>query len=180
MAILNGKRYHSSIAAYQVLVRPERKVWNRDGDVLIDTVPPLTAEFAYHGGEFAFDNTLTGARDVGADIRGFFFDSALQAEEKGWSQEEHDLVVSTLDKLCDRTPEYIWHHEAARIEAPWPTYDQTHHNTVPQLAEQLGLVDHALQYEQQNLNRPSIVAKLTETLNFQQAQIAAAEELTAA
>jgi hypothetical protein len=176
LAIQNGKIYGSKASAYQVLVRPPKNVWNHDGSVLMDTVPALTAEFAFHGGEFTFHNPLTGSQDVGADIRGHFFDSAQQAAEKGWSQEEHDIVVKILDQQCQRTPEYVWEVTVQKAQAPWPTYDKAHHNQIPVLAEQLGLVAEALVYEQQNQNRPSVVEKLTALL----AADVTDEELTAA
>lgn len=180
MAIKNGKIYGSKASAYQVLVRPRKDIWNHDGSVLIDQRDPLTAEFAFHGGEFTFHNPLTGADDVGADIRGHFLDSAQQAEEKGWTQEEHDMVVQALDRKCKSEPEYVWEVTLSKVAAPWPTYDSAHHNTIPQLAETLGLVGEALAYEQQEKNRPAVVEKLTELVNAAQAQDDAADLLTAA
>lgn len=180
MAISNGKTYWSKASAYQVLVRPKQDEWNRDGSVLIGSRPPLTAEFAFHNGEYTFDNPLTGQQDRAADIRGHFFDSAQQAEEKGWTQEEHDEVVGVLDRLCLSDPEHIQPHSVAKAPAPWPTYDKAHHNQVPVLAEQLGLVAEALVYEQQNANRASVVAKLSEIVEREQAVEGAEDALTAA
>jgi hypothetical protein len=164
LAIKNGKVYGSKASAYQILVRPKRDKWNHDGTVLMDTFPPLTAEFAYHGGEFSFHNPLTGSQDVGADIRGHFFDSAQQAEEKGWSQEEHDAVVNAVDRKCKTEPEYVWEVTMAKAEKPWPTYDDTHHNQIATLATTLGLVAEALVYESENKNRDSVTEKLREAL----------------
>lgn len=180
MAITNGKVYGSKASAYQILVRPRKDVWNHDGSVLIDTRPALTAEFAYHGGEFTFHNPLTGSQDIGADIRGHFFDSAEQAREKGWSQEEHDMVVAAVDRKCQSEPEYVWEVTLAKVAAPWPTYDKTHHNQIPVLAEQLGLVAEALAYEQQEKARPAVVEKLSELVNHAQAVDDASDLLTAA
>lgn len=180
MSIKNGKIYGSKASAYQVLVRSKKDVWNHDGSVLLDTRPPLTAEFAYHGGEFEFQNPLTGAMDRGADIRGHFFDSAQQAEEKGWSQEEHDMVVKIVDQKCQSEPEYVWEVSLAKAGKPWPTYDGVHHNQVPVLAEQLGLVAEALVYEAQNAARASVVEKLSEILARLQEQEGAEDALTAA
>jgi len=160
LAIKNGKVYGSKASAYQILVRPKRDIWNHDGTVLMDSVPPLTAEFAYHGGEFSFHNPLTGSQDIGADIRGHYFDSAQQAEEKGWSQEDHDLVVLKVDQKCKTEPEYVWEVTLAKAEKPWPTFDETHHNQIPTLAITLGLVAEALVYEEQNKNRQQILHTL--------------------
>lgn len=165
MAIHNGKKYQSKYAAFQVLVRSERKVWNPDGSVLLDTIKPLTLEFAKHLGEFPFNNPLTGSSDVAADIRGHFADTAQQAEEKGWSQEEHDYVVTVVDQECVRNPEAVWESVAAAPVAPWPKYDETHHKSIPALADQLGLVAEALAYEQQTKRRSEVVEKLTELLD---------------
>lgn len=176
--IKNGKIYGSKASAYQVLVRPERKVWSQDGAVLIDTHPPLTAEFAYHGGEFKFQNHLTGAEDIGADIRGNFFDSAQQAFDKGWSQEDHDTVVKVLDGLCNTVPEYIWHVEMAKAAAPWPTYDTTPYGKVAELAVTLGLTAEALNYERENKARQSVIEGLEAALP-KEASTETAEELVA-
>lgn len=175
MAIQNGKQYQSKYAAFQVLVRSERKIWSPDGAVLLDTVPPLTLEFAKHFGEFAFENHLTGSSDVAADIRGHYADTAQQAEEKGWSQEEHDMVVQVVDKLCAQNPEAVWEKVSVAPVAPWPKYDETHHKSIPALADQLGLADAALVYEQQTKNRAEVVEKLTELLT----QAVAEDALTA-
>jgi len=164
LAIKNGKVYGSKASAYQILVRPKRDKWNHDGTVLMETFLPLTAEFAYHGGEFTFHNPLTGSQDVGADIRGHFFDSAQQAEEKGWTQEEHDLVVNAVDRKCKTEPEYVWEVTLAKAEKPWPTYDEMHHSKIVETAITLGLVAESLAYEEQNKNRPSIVEGLTDAL----------------
>jgi hypothetical protein len=180
VAIKNGKTYRSKASAYQVLVRPKFDQWNQDGSVLINTRPPLTAEFAYHNGEVRFQNPLTGQMDTGADIRGHFFDSAAQAEQKGWTQDEHDEVVAVLDRLCASDPEHIQPHSAAKAEKPWPTYDAAHHNQIPVLAEQLGLVVEALTYEQENANRPSVVEKLSEIVQRAADQEGAEDALTAA
>lgn len=174
--IKNGKVYGSKASAYQILVRPRRDVWNHDGSILMDTIQPLTAEFAYHGGEFTFHNPLTGSQDIGADIRGHFFDSAQQAEEKGWTQEEHDAVVAAVDRKCKSEPEYVWEVTLAKAEKPWPTYDETHHNQVPTLAATLGLVAAAIAYEEQNKARESVLEKLREAVP----QETAAEEIVAA
>lgn len=174
--IKNGKVYGSKASAYQVLVRPRKDIWNHDGSVLMDTREPLTAEFAFHGGEFVFDNPLTGNTDVGADIRGHYFDSAQQAEEKGWTQEEHDMVVTALDRKCKSEPEYVWEVTLAKAEKPWPTYDETHHNQIPTLATTLGLVFEAIAYEEQGKNRESVLAKLREAVPQEES----AEEIVAA
>lgn len=180
VAIKNGKVYGSKAAAYQLLVRSSKDEWNADRTVVIDTRPPLTAEFAYHGGEFKYHDHLTGSTEVGADIRGHFLDTAQQAEEKGWTQDEHDLVVQLLDAQCRKTPEYVWEVTLSKVTAPWPTYDKMHHNQIASFAENAGLAVEALAYEQQEKNRPAVLEKLTELVNALQASEGAEEALTAA
>lgn len=167
--------FRSRYAAYQVLVRSERKIWDATGSVIIDTVPPLTAEFAKHLGEFDWQDT-DGSTRRGADIRGHFFDLDSSAEENGWSDTDKELVRTTLLRLCQQAPGDIWVHESPRATAPWPTYDTTHHNKIPVLAEELGLLDEAISYESQQKNRESVIAALEERKRTAQV----AQELTAA
>lgn len=167
--------FRSRYAAYQVLVRSEIKKWDATGSVIIDTIPALTVEFAKHLGEFDYKDD-SGATRRGADIRGHFFDLDSAAEENNWSDDDKELVRGTLLRLCKIAPGDIWVHETARAAAPWPTYDQTHHNKIPVLAEELGLLDEAITYESQNKNRESVIAALEERKRTAQV----AEELTAA
>lgn len=167
--------FGSRAAAYQVLVRSKRDKWDATGSVIIETVPALTAEFAKHLGEFDWTDD-SGANRRGAHIVGHFFDLESAAEENNWSDEEKELVRTTLLRLCKLSPGDIWVHETARAAAPWPTYDQTHHNKIPVLAEELGLLDEAITYESQNKNRDSVIAALEERKRTAQV----AEELTAA
>jgi hypothetical protein len=167
--------FRSRYAAYQLLVRSERKIWDATGSVIIDTVPALTAEFAKHLGEFDWEDD-TGATRKGADIRGHFFDLDAAAEENGWSDTDKELVRSALLRMCQIAPGDVWVHEAARIPAPWPTYDTTHHNKIPALAEELGLLDEAIAYESQNKNRESVIGALDERKRTAQV----VQELTAA
>lgn len=178
--ITGGKLYRSKASAYQVLVqgrepigydmRGEPNRWTKE----------LTAEFAHHGGEFLYTDHLTGATERGAYINGHFFDSAQQAEDKGWSQEEHDLVVEVLDDLCMKRPEHIWVVERAKAAKPWPTYDETHHSKVVGIAEATGVAAEALAYESENKNRETIIKGLTEALNQAQDEETVEADLTAA
>lgn len=59
-------------------------------------------------------------------------------------------------------------HEAPKINAPWPTYDTTHHNQVPVIASQIGMVAEAIAYETRGREggpRESVVKKLAELQN---------------
>lgn len=169
-------QFQSKASAYQVLIRPELKKWSPDGMVLLDTIPALTAKFGDPGPEYRYQNPLTGEWDVTVQGRGHFFDSLAAQEENGWTDDEREMVEKVLVGLCNKTPEYIWLYEEAKHPAPWPTYDTTHHNQIPVLAEQLGLVDAALAYERQNKERPAVIEKLEALVAQDQAE----EELTAA
>lgn len=166
--------FYSPFAAYQVLVRSERKIYTPDGMSIIDVIPPLTAEFARHDGEFDYTDD-TGMTRKGAMIRGNFFDLDVAAEENGWSDEDKETVRKVLLRQCQISPEQIRVHEPPKAAAPWPTYDDTHHNKIPVLASELGLLNEAIAYERQNKNRESVVAALEEK---KQAAVAV-EELTA-
>lgn len=176
MPITGGKLYGSRASAFRAQIQGRNPIrWNAIGSP-IEWTKELTAEFAYHGGEVQVFNTLENRQDTGAVILGNAFDSAAQAEEKNWTQEEHDLVVQELDRLCEVMPGEVWVITAPKAEKPWPKYDDTHHNQIPVLADQLGNADVALTYERQNKNRPAVVEKLEEILVKQQSE----QELTAA
>jgi hypothetical protein len=167
--------FRSKYAAYRVKVRSERKVWNAGGTAVIETIPEIVAEFAQHLGEFDYQDE-TGMPRRGADIRGHFFDLDVAAEVNGWSDEDKELVRKVLLMQCKKTPADVWVHETAKPQIPWPTYDSTHHNKIPVLAEELGLIGEAIAYEAANKNRDSVVAALEERRRVHEA----AEELTAA
>jgi hypothetical protein len=76
----------------------------------------------------------------------------------------------------------FWVHEKPEIKPPWPTYNDTHHNTVAQVAESIGLVNEALWYEQ--FGRPggpreSVVAKLNALAGNTETLVADEDELAA-
>ena len=168
-------QFQSKAAAYQVLVRPERKRWSPDGTVVLETFPPLTAEFGIWESEYSYQDPMTGQIEKGANVRGHFFDTEIAQEQLGWSDEDRETVEKVLVGLCNKMPEYIWPYKETPIAAPWPTYDKTHHNEIPSFAEKLGLAESALAYERQNKNRDSVVEKLESLLK----QDVAEEELTA-
>lgn len=179
--ITGGRLFKSTKAsAHQHIVQGREPVrWLPNGEA-VEYTKELVAEFAHHGGSFSFYNPLTGTTDTAADIRGHFFDSAAQAEEKGWTQEEHDMVVESLDALCDRSG-LVQRVERAKAGKPWPTYDETHHSKIVATAELAGFVPEALQYEQENKNRPAVVEGLRKALEASQEAAAVEDDsLTAA
>jgi len=174
--LTGGKLYGSRAKAFQVILQGRNPVrWDMTGRP-IEWTKELVAEFAFHAGEYTFHNQLTDGPDTGAIIYGHAFDSIAQGEQKGWTQEEHDAVVARIDELCEQQPGEVWQITAPKFEKPWPKYDDSHHNQVAVLAEQLGLVAESLAYERQNASRPSVIAKLEELLSAKETE----EELTAA
>lgn len=53
---------------------------------------------------------------------------------------------------------------AKAVSAPWGSYDKTHHNKIPLVAEDLGLVSEAIDYERATKNRTSVLIALSEKL----------------
>lgn len=158
-----GLVFYSPFSAYQYIVRPLVKQYGPDGLTEIGEIRELLAEFATHRGEYRYEDA-DGNTQVAADIAGHFFNLDAQAEQKGWTDEEKEYVANRLLKACTQYPGEISLHTKAPVARPWPKYDETHHNSIPTLAEQLGLVAEALSYEQENKNRESVIEKLTELL----------------
>lgn len=156
--------FYSPIAAFQVICRPKTELVTPTG-VVYDEIRELLAEFAIHGAEYSY-TTADGFTERASDIRGHFFDLDAQAEQKGWDDDEKEIVARHLLRvICPTQPEFCQLHTEAPAGKPWPTYDSTHHNQIPTLAETLGLVAEALTYERQNKNRESVIVKLNELLS---------------
>lgn len=170
---------HANSKGHQEICRKEFKQLALTGEIISET-PALVAEFAVHGGEYDFINS-DGFADRAADIRLGYFDLDSQAEQKGWGPDEKEIVARHMIRMAEKRPGgdfTLW--SKAPAQKPWPKYDETHHNQVAVLADQLGLVGEALAYEQENAKRPSVVAKLNELLNAAQIEAASEESLTAA
>jgi hypothetical protein len=169
-----GLRFQSRYAAMQVHIRSRKDIYALDG-TKVDEVPALIAEFGVLGPEYKYTN-LSGEEDTAAVINGHFFDLDQYAEENDLSQDEKELCAKRLLYWADTYPSEGWLYEPLPVPAPWPNYDQTHHNQIPVTAETVGLVAEALNYETQNKNRDSVVEKLKEALARAQAGPATDEE----
>lgn len=169
-----GLTFKSPITAYQYVVRPTKHVYAQDGTV-IDTIPELVAEFGTHGAEYQYTDP-DGNLQWAADIRGGFFNLDVQAEEKGWSDDDRALVARILLKNQAKFAGEYQLHSAAPLPAPWPTYDGTHHSKIAAFAAELGFVEATLAYEKQNKNRPAVVKQLEEEI----AKATVADDLVAA
>lgn len=158
-----GKTYRSKFAGFNGGVRPESKHVHPATGLVVSTTKRLGFDFAKHGPEYDYTDA-EGRVQKASDIRGHFFNTGSAQEEFGWTDDEREAVEQALDRWCQRWPEAVWEVSAAKAGKPWPKYDETHHNQIPVLAEQLGFVAEALQYEVENKNRSGVVEKLNEIL----------------
>lgn len=99
------------------------------------------------------------------DWRISVYDTEAEAANHGWDEETREKVE-----------QYVSNHKAygisfvkiepvvKEITKPWPSYNNTHHFKVAALAEELGLLEEALAYEQANRARESVIAALEEKI----------------
>lgn len=140
-------------------------VYTPDGSGIVrDEIPALWAEFGVYGNEFTYEDPMTGATEIGSEFRGGYFNLDEQAREKGWEDAEKEVVARHMLTMLSKPWAQFTLHEQARIPAPWPTYDETHHSKIVDLASTLGFVGEALIYEEQNKKRPSVIEGLREAL----------------
>lgn len=172
-------RFTSPFTLFDVLVLKEQiKRHPVTGDV-IEVVPAVRATFGSPSAEYTYIDPDTGRTERGADITGGTFDTIVYQQETGCSDEVREAIERRLIRQSTMWPESCQLVSKPAAPKPWPKYDETHHNQVATLAETLGLVGEALAYEVENKNRETVVAKLTELQNAQQAA-EPAEELSAA
>jgi hypothetical protein len=159
--------FQSKFGLYQVFARPEIPHYHDVTGVLTGTTKALIAEFGQVGDQFQFDNWLEGGRkDIGVEIRGYYFDSDEAAERLGWTDEEKDSVEAVLLEQCRKTPTWVWHvdREPPPPEKPWASYETTHHFSIPKLAAELGLVKETLAYERATTAREGVLGPLEKKL----------------
>jgi len=82
------------------------------------------------------------------------------------TDEDKEYVVRQIERHL-KDPDYrsdLWIHEPPKIDPPWPTYEGMHHNSIPGFAQQAGMVEEALLYEQRRPGGPreSVLRKLEE------------------
>jgi hypothetical protein len=168
---------HEKSRGHQEICRKEYKQFATDGTMISET-RALIAEFAVHGGEYSYVNP-DGVTDRAADIRLGWFDLDTQAEQKGWSPEEKEIVARHMTRMAEARPGgdfTLWSKPAA--VKPWPTYDETPADQIPVIAKATGTTGDAVVYESENKNRKTVLAKLQDEL--EKAQSVDAESLTAA
>lgn len=153
-------QFKSKFKAFQAICRHGRIEYHPVTGTPIGEIKPLIADFAIHGGEYNVIDPETGAMNTFADIRGHFYDLDVDAEQKGWTDDEKEAVRRRLLVLAEKWPEAVQVHSAPKAQIPWPTYDSVHHSKVASLAADLGLVGEALAFERENKARPSVIAEL--------------------
>jgi hypothetical protein len=115
-----------------------------------------------------------------AVIQGGVFDSEDAQKRLNWSDEERQIVEQRLLELILNPPDGASRGDVALYEPPkptppWPTYDSVHHNKIPTLAGELGLIEQAITYEQRTKRRESVLR----ALEAKRLELEGAEELVA-
>ena len=167
---LRFKARQGALCHQECCFKGAEEVRNADGSLRTEEIRPLWAEFGTYGGEYRpsldgsepLNDLYDGHPLVFADIRGGFFDLDVQAEEKGWSDTEKEVVARHMLRKLNEPDCQFTMLEATRVAAPWPTYDSMHHNKIPVFAADSGLIPQALAYELQNKKRESVIEKLRE------------------
>lgn len=164
-----GLTFSSKFSAQRVVLRARKDIFAADG-TKIDEIPELVAEFATHGGEFNYENP-DGEQDKAAMIFGNFFDLDGFANENSLTDDEKELCAKRLLWWCDKAPSEIWMHTAAKLLAPWPTFDEMHPKQIAPTAVAIGKAAEALEYELQNKAREGVLKSLREALSKDQAPV---------
>ncbi len=181
-------RFGSKAACHTVIVRGAEPQYAPGTAVIIGRQRELLAEFGEIGPEFQvldingdplLDPGTGRAMGFTANARGHFWDSRVAQETHGWTDEEHDRVVARVQYCCKIDPKHVWELEDVRFDPPWPKYDTTHHNTIPQIASDAGLLGETIRYEQQNKNREALVKKLEALIAKEQEEMDAEGALVA-
>ena len=93
------------------------------------------------------------------------YDTEHEALGKGWTDEERELVEKWMLAKPNYGQDFVEVKPAAKeIVKPWPAYNNTHHFKVAALAEELGLLEETLAYEQANKARESVIEQIEERL----------------
>ncbi len=182
-------RYGSRASMYYVCIQAREPEYLPGTATIVGHKKEILAEFGVADGEYVVtDKNGEPMLDPGtglpigrtANIRGHYFDSRAQQEQKGWTDEEHDRVVARLNYLCVREPQDIWALEDVRIGEPIPGWDKLSSARKAALAGELtGILEHALVYERQEAADPELVAKLEKKVAANAQEQALEESLVA-
>jgi hypothetical protein len=77
------------------------------------------------------------------------------AREQEWTPEDCEYALRQIAQQL-ATPQYhdMWVHLPAKVEPPWPTYDETHPKQIHTIAQAIGMVAEALAYENRRPGGP--------------------------
>lgn len=151
------------------------EIRNPDGSLQREAIRELVAEFGVYGGEYMYEDPLTGQTEIGSEFRGGYFNLDQQAEQKGWDEREREIVARHMLTLPPGRAQFTL-YSAPKVGAPWPTYDTTPHGKIVELASTLGLIAESLVYEEQEKARKTVIEGLKAALAQGQES---AEELVA-
>jgi hypothetical protein len=154
--------FKSAYADFQQIVRSEVINFHPATGVEIGKIPMLIANFGRHTGEYQTEDWLTGGTHDGAHIQGYFFDSNVAQEEKGWTDDEREAVEYSLQKTAKEQPYLVSLVEIEVIPAakPWPSYDDQTAKQIVEVAAATDLVEQALAYERENKSRSTLIIEL--------------------
>ena len=182
-------KYGSKASMFQAIVRGAEPIRHPGSGVEIGRQKALVAEFGTSTPEIK----VTGddgeelidpgtGRPIGriADVRGHYFDSVVQGREKGWTDEERQMVEQRLDYLCVTQPSQVWHLEDAKLPEPLPGWANLSAARKMALASELGVLAEAAAFERQNDGDPDLIGKLEKKLAEQQAADSVEDALSAA
>lgn len=169
---LEHRRYGSKHAALRVDAQGQEPILHPQTGAVVGHKKPLVAEFGVLGPEYvprdekgeAFASNQFGEPYVAADIRGHFWSSEIAQAENGWTDEETEAVIASVEFLCKRQPDLCWRLEETKVPLPWPTYDSQTAQNVIAFAIEGGMVGEALAYELQNQARKTVVSALQDEL----------------
>lgn len=139
---LHGVVLESKYAEYQFLIKgPLQKMWRDGYPVEEHQIIPLQ-----------FDRYLC--------------EMDVMAANQEWGEGQRESVSRAIEQqMNDPSFRDMWVHVAPKPPLPWPTYDETHHNQIPVIAQATGMIEAALAYEQRGREggpRPSVEQKLRE------------------
>jgi hypothetical protein len=139
---------------------------NVDGLVLESKYPQL--QFVIKGPmleDWRDGHPVRRPKHIVIDFDRYLCELDVLSREQEWTDEDKVYVGKGIEaQFNNPTFRDFWIHEAPKVPPPWPTYNETHHNQIPVIAQSIGLVAEALRYEQLGREggpRASVVEKLT-------------------
>lgn len=116
-----------------------------------------------------------GRPDVIHNVAGGVWSLDDTAAALNWDDADKETAARVMLKLAEdpRFSDFELAPEPKAPEAPWGNYDDTHHFKIPNLAEELDVVEAALAYERYTKNREGVVKALEDKLNTDVEELAA-------